>query len=100
MEVVPIVLKVILNVNDEPVSPVSLNERSRELIVEHHHRAQNTVGRQFNAIDREPILEISRTFIGKSYFAGFSGVGSILVVVSVDIVISPALPVRSTVGAG
>jgi hypothetical protein len=84
----PIVLEIVGDVHHDSISPVCFNEGSRELIIENHHLARNTIWRQSDIVNCQPILLISfRLHI--NYFNDSSCVRGSRVIIGIYIVHPP-----------
>lgn len=90
--------------NNKCVSPIRLKGGSRERIVEDIHVFSNSIRRHGDIVDGEPILGISlMNEFYRNYLRDFASVRSILIIVRVDVKVTPrsvpTLPVGWTVDA-
>lgn len=57
-DVLPVVLEVICDVNHDPVSPIDLEKWTGKGTVEYHHLSRNSIRREGNIVNRQPVLLI------------------------------------------
>ena len=50
--------QIVLDVNDQSISPVCFDKGTRELTVEDHHLTGNTIWCQYDIVDREIVLHV------------------------------------------
>lgn len=87
--------------DDDRISPLCFNERTRELMIVNKHMSGNTVRRHRHIVDCQKVLLSTKVEkrLWEVYFYSATGIGSAFVIVCIDVVVSPTLSVGGTVDA-
>jgi len=99
-KVLPVGLHVVLYMDCDPVAPIRFDRGSRVLTIYGQHHSLNTVRSHRDIFDREPVLKSVFRKERTEYLPRDACVRRDVVVVGIDVVLTPALPVRGTVDTG
>src|SRR5271170_2575516 len=91
-----VVLKVVLNMDHDFVSPIGLNRWSRILAIESQNLTLPTIWSQSDIVDRKIVLPLAEDS-ERTNFNSNTRVRSHVIIVGVYVVLSPALSICRTV---
>lgn len=95
----PVVLHIVCYMDRDRVPPIRFNCRSRVLTIYGEHRAGHTIWSHRDILDGKEVLKSVGPKL-TTYLSVDPSVRSDVVVVSIDVILSPALPVGGAIDTG